>query len=322
MAVKGRKAIDRSAAVAADAAALARLRVAPSDERETIALGLLRSATRRDTLRTTLQWLRENPLYGARSALIALFDFYARDKGAHDYGTYVRSDVVRALRPIARREDSALFIRALLSYEFPPPTFHEEAGQLRSAALVALAELDLDGARYHAARLIVDPYTDPMSGEPAVSAATTLAALDEGALLYSYICDPRNINRSEVTAECLRGLVRCDPNLLPDLIRRLGEPPQPVMMLGMIDLLLKHESGVQQQVWLLDLVKSGSDEHLKYLILTAISLGNEQFLACLIEALRDDLSSKRRPAARDALLIAAHRADVKALLNEWDRSRL
>lgn len=322
MAVKGKKAADRSEAGAADAAALARLRIASSDEAEAIALALLKETTRRDTLRSTLQWLRENPQYGARSALIALYDQYASDKGAHDYGTYVRSDLVRALQPISRREDSTLFARALLTYEFPPPSFTEEAGQLRSAALVALAELDLDGARYHAARLLVDPYTDPMSGEPAVSAATTLAALDEGALLYSYICDPRNATRAEVTAECLRGLVRCDPDLLPDLIRRLGDPPQPVMLLGMIDLLLKHEAGVQQQEWLLGLVKSGSEEHLNYLILTAISQGDERFLARLIETLRDGLAPKRRPAARDALLIAAHRADVKALLHEWDRSRL
>jgi hypothetical protein len=283
---------------------------------------LLKATTRRDTLRTVLQWLRENPVYGARSALLALYEQYARDKGAHDYGTYVRSDVVRALIPISQREDSALFSRALLTYEFPPPAFVEEAGQLRSAALVALAELDLDGARYHAARLIVDPYTDPLSGEPALSAATTLAALDEGALLYGYICDPRNATRSEVVAECLRGLVRCDPELLPDLIRRLGDPPQPVMMLGMIDLLLKHEAGTQQQEWLLGLVKDGSEEHVKYLILTAISVGDERFLTRLVGAVRDEMAPKRRPAAREALMLAAHRADVKALLAEWDRSRL
>ncbi len=320
--MKSKRGIDRSEADHADAAALQRLKSAASDEQTAIALGLLKTTTRRDTLRLTLQWMRENPLYDVRAALLSLYDFYARDKGAHDYGTYVRSDIVRALHPIARREEGGLFVRALLTYEFPPPAFVEEAGQLRSAALVALAELDLDGARYHAARLIVDPYSDPMSGEPAVSAATTLAALDEGALLYSYICDPRNANRSEVVAECLRGLVRCDPALLPDLIRRIGEPPQPVMLLGMIDLLLKHEAGVQQGKWLFGMVNDAPEEHLKYLILTAITVGDDRFLTQLVETLRDDLNARRRPAARDALAPAAHRGDVKRVLAEWDRSRL
>jgi len=304
---------------AAEAALLAELRTAWGARAEEIALVLLNASTRRDTLRATLQWLRDNPIDAVRPNLIALYDHYARNNGAHDYGTFVRADLVRALHPIARREDVALFNRAISTYEFPPPQFVEEGALLRSAALVALAEVDLDAARFHAARLLVDEYADPMSGEPAVSAATVLSALDEGVLLYSYVWDARNSNRTEVAAECLRGLKRIDSALLPGLIERLGSPPNPVIRIGVIDLLLRHEAGVQQPDWLVNEVKTAPTEHLRYLLFTAIGQGDGELLARLVAALEGERNPERRAAAQDALALVAQRADVKALLKSWKR---
>lgn len=304
---------------AVESALLAELRTSWGDRSREIALVLLTEKTRRDTLRATLQWQRNNPVDDTRPNLIALYDHYARNNGAHDYGTFVRSDIVRALHPIARREDSALFQRAVTTYEFPPPSFVEEGAQLRSAALVALAELDLDAARFHAARLIVDEYTDAMSGEPAVSAATVLGALDEGVLLYSYVCDARNARRAEVVAESLRGLKRIDPDLLPGLIERLGSPPNPVVRIGLIDLLLRHEAGVQQPAWLVNEIKSAPIEHLRYLLFTAIGQGDGNLLDQLIAALQHERTPERRTAARDALALVDQRADVKMLLASWKK---
>lgn len=304
---------------AAEAALLAELRTSWGARSEEIALALLSTSTRRDTLRATLQWLRENPIDAVRQNLIALYDHYARNNGAHDYGTFVRADIVRALQPIARREDGALFNRAIRTYEFPPPQFVEEGALLRSAALVALAEVELDAARFHAARLIVDEYADPMSGEPAVSAATVLGALDEGVLLYSYAWDARNGKRAEVVAECLRGLKRIDPDLLPGLIERLGSPPNPVVRIGLIDLLLRHEAGVQQADWLIGEVKSAPTEHLRYLLFTAIGQGDNELLTRMVTTLQGERNPERRAAARDALALVDQRADVKTLLGTWKR---
>lgn len=303
----------------AEIALLTELRSAWGERAEEIALHLLRTSTRRDTLRAALAWLRENPIDAVRPALLTLYDHYARDRGAHDYGAFVRSDIVRALHPIARREDSALFVRAIRTYEFPPPAFVEEGALLRSAALVALAELDLDAARYHAARLLVDEYSDAMSGEPAVSAASVLGALDEGVLLYSCVCDARNATRPEVVAECLRGLKRIDPDLLPGLIERFGTPPNPVIRIGLIDLLLRHEAGVQQHAWLLEEVRTAPIEHMRYLLFTAIGQGDDALLGSLVEVLQKEKNPARRDAARDALVMVEQRADVKALLASWKR---
>jgi hypothetical protein len=310
---------EKEAGDAADAALLAELRTSLGARAQEIALALLNSGTRRDTLRVALAWLRENPVDATRPNLIALYDHYARNNGAHDYGTFVRADIVRALHPIARREDSALFGRAVRTYEFPPPQFVEEGALLRSAGLVALAELDLDAARFHAARLLVDEHTDAMSGEPAVSAATVLAALDEGVLLYSYAWDARNGKRAEVVAECLRGLKRIDPDLLPGLIERMGSPPNPVIRIGMIDLMLRHESGVQQVDWLVNEVKTAPAEHLRYLLFTAIGQGDNDLLARFVDVLQSERDWERRAAARDALSLVEQRADVKTLLNAWKR---
>ena len=109
--------------------------------------------------------------------------------------------------------------------------------------LVALAEVDEDLARFHAARLLVDPYVQPMSGEPAASAARVLGILGEQTVLWSYVFAQESPRYPEVTGECLRQLVVLPESLLGALIERYSEKPPSAVLLGLVDLLINHHTG-------------------------------------------------------------------------------
>jgi len=320
-------------------AAAARLAELRGAEQAGYALELLiasgRKETRRDTLRTALKVLARHPLPEARPALVQVFARHARNGGAHDYGCYVRGDVLRALRPIVTGAELPLLEQAATTYEFPPPRFAEEAGLLRSAALPALAEVDDRLARFHAARLLVDEYTERMSGEPAVTAARTLALLAEPLPLYQFVNDSAHRNRLEVIAECLRGLRTLPPTLLPPLLEALrqapdarpgsgrqAEEPLPVAVrVGLIDLLLEHEAGPQQIDHLLEELHSGPPELVRYLLATcvaaAMTRGETTVLERCIDSLHHERRADRRALAAQALEPAEQLPAVAALLARW-----
>ncbi len=308
-------------------------------EQAAFALKLLapagRKETRRDTLRAALKVLAAQPLPQAREPLAQLFERFARSGGALDYGCYIRGDVLRALRTLVTRAELPLLEQAAGTYEFPPPYFVEEAGLLRSAALPALTEVDEDLARFHAARLLVDPFTDRMSGEPAVTAARTLALLNEPLPLFQFVHDAAHRGRQEVLAECLRGLRTLPPGLLAPLVAALqqpagerptgksdgGEPPPIGVRVGIIDLLLEHEAGPQLIDHLLEELRSGPPELVRYLlaaaVAAAITRGQGEVLERCVDALRFERRPERRALVRAALEPAARLPAVAALLDAW-----
>lgn len=324
--------------LAADPAATQLAQLAGA-EQAAFALTLLapvgRKESRRDTLRAALKVLAAHPLPQAREPLAQLFARFARSGGALDYGCYLRGDALRALRPLVTRAEVPLLEQAATTYEFPPPYFVEEAGLLRSAALPAMVEVDEDLARFHAARLLVDAFTDRMSGEPAITAARTLALLGEPLPLYQYVYDGAHRKRHEVLAECLRGLRGLPVGLLPHLLAALreqtddrpgpnpeaGDPPPMAVRVGVIDLLLEHEAGPQRVDHLLEELASGPPELVRYLLATvvaaALSRGHTEVLEQCVDALRFERRPERRTLARAALEPAARLPAVAALLAAW-----
>jgi hypothetical protein len=115
-------------------------------------------------------------LPAARPVLLDLYEYYAADGVKRDPGCQIRSRILQALLPISVAPDGALAERALTTYEFLPPTRAESAGGLRAAGLALLAEWDPGVAVYHAVRLLTDPHTARMSGEPAVRRRACWAA--------------------------------------------------------------------------------------------------------------------------------------------------
>ena len=135
------------------------------------AASLLRPRQARDVLLAALTVLEDHPVLNAKPSLLDLYDSFERGGSARDPAAFTRRAILSALRPLASPAELPLFLNAVSTYEFLPPDFHEDAILLRATALVVLNELDDTLARYHGARLLVDPYADDMSGEPALSAA-------------------------------------------------------------------------------------------------------------------------------------------------------
>jgi hypothetical protein len=348
-----------------DSAAM-QLAALQGDEQAAYALALLkpvgRKETRRDTLRAALKVLRTAPLEEARPALVQLYERYARNGGALDYGCYLRNDSLRALRPIVTADELPLLEQAATTYEFPPPTFAEEAGLLRGTALLLIAEVDDALARYHAARLLVDPYSDPMSGEPAATAARMLGALGESLPLYQYVCGGAHIGPpevpGEVLGEALRGLRSLPVRLISPLVELLrrpeGERPgvsrsaaagrsrsggraptagragaetlPAAARVGLIDLLLEHDAGPQRTDYLLDELRSGPPELARYLLAAAVAAaltrGQGELLNECIELLRFERRPERVALAADALEAGTTIPAVADLLQRWSSAGL
>ena len=74
-----------------------------------------------------------------------------------------------------------------MTYEFLPPKKEECTGRLRLAGLSLLETIDVVLASYHCVRLLNDPYTSRMSGEPALSAVRFLANQGQFLPLYGFL---------------------------------------------------------------------------------------------------------------------------------------
>jgi hypothetical protein len=145
---------------------------------------------------------------GTRPVLLRLYDYYDASGVKRDAGGTLRTLIIGALLPIAEATDWTLADRAVKTYEFLPPGRRESTGGLRAAGLTLLNNLDPVLAGYHATRLLVDPYTSRMNGDPAVSAARQLAVQRQFLPLYMYVLESLQGRESvpEVTGECLRSL--------------------------------------------------------------------------------------------------------------------
>ncbi len=216
---------------------LAELRERASDPAAQAALAMDVLAKDKDVqaIRAALEVLKQHPTPPARRILRERFEHYAADGVRRDTGTYLRAAVVQALRPIALPDDLPLLERAAATYEFLPPNHSEEASLLRSAALVALDAVEPRLAAFHCVRLLADPHTSLLSGEPAVTAVRVLAAQGNPWPLYAYALHQPHA-QSDVLSECLKELTNLPASLLPELFDKFGSSDDEVVLVGLIDL--------------------------------------------------------------------------------------
>src|SRR5262245_35031086 len=164
-------------------------------------------ATEKDVqaVRAAVEVLKAHPTPAARQVLRERFEHYAADGVRRDAGAYLRSAILQALRPIALPDDTPLLEQAATTYEFLPPGRSEEGALLRSAALLTLDAVDPARATLHCIRLLADPHTSRLSGEPAVTAVRVLAAEGNTGPLYYYALHQQG-PQSDVLSECLKSL--------------------------------------------------------------------------------------------------------------------
>jgi hypothetical protein len=262
-----------------------------------------------------LRVLAARPHPPARPALVRLFEHFAASGVTRDPGTYVRSTIMRALRPLREPADVALFEQALMTYEFPAPAFREEAALLRSGALVAMAEVDDVRTRYHATRLLADPLTDPMSGEPALTAVSVLVAQGELLPLYFYVTQDAAHMQAEVASACLRNLDHLPAEALPPLVTCYAECTNPVVLVGLIDLLIAHADLAVSQETLQRLLIEVKDLDLyRYLATALLAAGHSDLRRVVLEAARGILAAPKQRVLVEVLGDVGQTDDVRAAL--------
>ncbi len=285
-----------------------------------LAASILAGSHSKDILLAALKVLAEHPTDAARPALRKLYDRFSRDKGKHDQGGYMRRAVLDTLRAAARPADADWLAQACETYEFWPPDFAEDAVLLRAAALVALVEVDADLARYHAARLLVDPYTAHDGRARGVSAARVLGALGERLPLYLIACQntPRNETTAtvfpEVTAECLRQLTMLPAALVERLLEKYASTPSSILRMGLFDLLLHHSEGPLGRVYFTRFLDETTDFDIyRYLVMSIVVAGHEELLHDLRQAAYRERRRGKQEILLEAATILAHRPEFGEL---------
>ena len=287
--------------------AIRRLRALASDPQAQAeyAYTLLDVRTRRDELMAALEVVAGTPVSGVRPRLLVLYDHFAAQDGKRDRGAYVRSALLKALRPLVEPDDRELLLAAVTTYEYLPPAFDDAAGPLRAAGLIALNELDDELGRYHAVRLLADrENTEKMSGEPAITAAQALGVQHELTPLFLYAMGPAHPDYGEVMAECLRQLTAMPSAMVPSLIERHGGSDDAIVLLGLFDLLLGHVDGSQGLDFMADFLASTRQEDVyRYLVTTLVASGDPDLLAIVLASARYERDREKMTILARALAL-------------------
>jgi len=254
------------------------------------ALELVGTDDNLDVVQAALDALADTPDARVRRALLDRFTRDADGAGGGDSGCYRRVALLQALRYRAQRDDAAILERGVTTYEFKPPFLPDDptrgdvAAGLRSVALVTLNEVDEILAGYHAARLLVDKYTSPMSGEPAVTAAQVLAAQGHVLPLYGYVLREEP-GVSDVVGECLRNLAPLPASLLPALVARYRDSTDEIVLLGLFDLLLAHPDRARYDDLVLDFLRATRLYNIYRYLVSAIVASRREDLAARLQAM-------------------------------------
>jgi len=298
---------------------LQQLRELSADPAAQVALAIEVLVKDKDTqaIRAALEVIKQHPAPAARRALRERFEHYAADRPRRDAGTYLRAAIVQALRTIALPEDVPLLERAAATYEFLPPGRSEEASLLRSAALVTLDAVDPALAAFHCIRLLADPHTSPLSGEPAVTAVHVLAAQGNLWPLYYYALHQANA-QSDALSECLKSLTALPASLLPELIEKYGASDDEVVLVGLLDLLFDRGP----HPFIHDFL-CGTDKHAvyHYLVTRLVASPTEWGLAELSVQARSERSPRKLSILEEALSLGRADPAIQQALAQARRRR-
>ncbi len=279
------------------------------DEQAAYAVQLLDQANGIEVVRTAVGVLKKNP----RSALQELYWYYADNNGVRDPAAYTRSAILNALRQIMGVEDTELVVHAVSTYEFLPPMFTEEAALLRSTAIVLLAELDDVLTKFYATKLLADGYTEPMSGQPALTAVRVLAAMAELMPLYFYTCSQSG-TLPEVTSECLRNLGDAPAAVITGLVKQYGESEDPAARVGLFELLLSGSTAPSHPEYLTNFLQSTCEQDLyRYLATIMATSTITDVRQLLAEATQGELDAQKVEILSDVLLFAPDSPELESM---------
>ncbi|MBN1966210.1 MAG: hypothetical protein JW910_16300 [Anaerolineae bacterium] len=216
----------------------ARKAAADPDAKRSAAIELLAATRSRQMIDAALYALERVTLEEADRPLLrekALYYFAHDDK---DSGALLREKLLRLLSDLGHPDDADLYTRGVTVYERKP--VNDTAQTCRAAALVGLATADRTAACRHAVRLLGEPDTSPLSGEPSLTALGVLIRFGETLPVYGFLlrqgrdCVARGYH--EVVGKALASL---GADFDPDLYAALAEPllalDAPVVSMGVVD---------------------------------------------------------------------------------------
>lgn len=281
------------------------------------AVSLVKPRQKRDILLAALHALVKAPTPAGREPILQTYAYFAADGRKRDPGAFMRRAALDALRPVALPADVPLLLQATNTYEFLPPGFKEDAILLRAGALLILNELDDTLAGYQATRLLVDGYSDPMSGEPARTAVRVLASQAQMLPLYLYAMQAHDAALPEVISECLRSLTTAPAALIPGMIARHSQSESGIIRIGLCDLLIAHEAGPQGLDTLADALVSLHDlDAYRYLVIALLTARRPALTALVSHAARLETRANRIAALAEALSIFSADPEIAALTEQ------
>jgi len=233
-----------------------------------------------------------------RAALLARYEQLAAAGPRLDPTTTVRSEILIAIRDNLLAADGDLLTAAATTYE--QGYSGELAGPLRAAALAALGNLDPALSKVHAVRLLADhANTNPMSGEPALSAARVLAEQGEMLALYRHALHGAG---GEVLGECLRSLTGLPASLALLLAEQVRETRDEAALLGLVDLVLGHPDPLVASTFLPSWLRgTTSDEMFGYVVMAAVASRRDDLRAMVADLATQEVRRDRRAILEEAL---------------------
>src|SRR6266700_3383637 len=235
----------------------------------------------------------------ARPVLLRLYDYYDAAGIKRDAGSYLRSAILGALLAIADPADWTLAEHATKTYEFLPPGREESAGTLRAAGLVLLSQLDPILASDHCTRLLNDPHTSRMSGEPAVSAARLLAKVPTPVIdgLFAFYNTPVPAGGGQ---------------FLP-----YYETKEDVVLVGLFDLLLEHMTrGAYLDFTGTFLRTTQRNDVYRYLVSMMVANHQPEAWALLIEVARREQNQHKVGVLLSAFALIRHDPAITEVIRE------
>ena len=289
------------------------------DAQSDFAVSLLQPRQKRDVLLAALKVLAKYPNPAAREPIRQLFEHFSADGRKRDPGAFTRRAVLDAWRHVALPADVPLILQAVNTYEFLPPGFKEDAILLRTGALLILNELDDTLAGFQATRLLVDGFSDPMSGEPALTAVRVLASQEQTLPLYLYAMQANEAAIPEVVSECLRSLTRAPAALIPGIIARHGKAESAIIRIGLCDLLIGHEAGPAPQAvaYLADALTTMPDlAAYRYLVIAMLTSRRAELTAAVLQTARLETHRGRIGVLLEVLDLFAANPEIAALAEQ------
>lgn len=160
----------------------------PAEKRDH-ALALLAATRSREYVDAALRTLLREDVRGllgdAHRATLRDRALYYFDNEDKDRGGLIREQITQALAAIGHPGDEDIYLKGVAAYYRQPVT--DSAQNLRAAALRALVAVNAGLGSAYAVRLLGEPDTSPLNGEPSITALGVLAMQSQPLPIYQFI---------------------------------------------------------------------------------------------------------------------------------------